>query len=89
MPWRVRSDPGASEHASGRPRSWAYPSATRRPVADRPSSYPIARVENLVSIIELILYIAAILALSMAVTWAVVKISPSESAKQQKRSDNA
>jgi flagellar biogenesis protein FliO len=41
-------------------------------------------VDDLVSILELVLYIAAILALSMAVTWAVVKISPSESAKEQK-----
>lgn len=54
------------------------------PNADRPSGYPIAGVENLVSILELVLYIASILALSAAVTWAVVKISPSESAKEQK-----
>lgn len=41
-------------------------------------------MEDVLSIILLIGYIALILALSMAVTWAVVKISPSESAKQRK-----
>jgi hypothetical protein len=42
----------------------------------------VATPEDLVSLVELLLYIAAILALSMAVTWAVVKVSPSESAKE-------
>jgi hypothetical protein len=40
-------------------------------------------MDTVISIIELVLYIAAILGLSMAITWAVIKISPSESAKQQ------
>jgi hypothetical protein len=35
-------------------------------------------------LVELTAYIVAILALSMSVTWAVVKISPSESAKEQR-----
>ena len=40
-------------------------------------------MDNVISLIALVLYIAAILALSMAITWAVIKISPSESAKEQ------
>ena len=40
-------------------------------------------MDNLISLVELVLYIAAILALSMAITWAVIRISPSESAKEQ------
>jgi hypothetical protein len=40
-------------------------------------------MDNLISLVELVLYIAAILALSMAITWAVIWISPSESAKEQ------
>jgi hypothetical protein len=46
-------------------------------------------MDTFVSLVELVLYIAAILALSMAVTWAVVKVSPSESAKEQQASDKA
>lgn len=41
-------------------------------------------MDTVISLLELFLYIAAILALSMSVTWAVVKISPSESAKEQR-----
>jgi hypothetical protein len=40
-------------------------------------------MDDVISVLELILYIAGILALSMAVTWAVVKVSPSESTKEQ------
>jgi hypothetical protein len=40
-------------------------------------------MDNVISLVELVLYIAAILALSMAITWAVIRISPSESAKEQ------
>ena len=39
-------------------------------------------MDTVISIIELVLYIAAILALSMALTYAVIRISPSESAKE-------
>jgi hypothetical protein len=39
-------------------------------------------MHDIISLVELALYIAAILALSMAVTWVVVKVSPSESAKE-------
>ena len=39
-------------------------------------------MDTALSLVELVLYISAILALSMAVTWGVVKISPSESAKE-------
>ncbi|HEX2304427.1 MAG TPA: hypothetical protein VHH57_12440 [Gaiella sp.] len=46
-------------------------------------------MDDLISIVALVLYIAAILALSMAVTWAVVKVSPSESAKEQAAQDKA
>ncbi len=41
-------------------------------------------MEDVLGLFALVLYIAAILALSMAMTWAVVKISPSQSAKEQK-----
>ena len=46
-------------------------------------------MDDVISLLELVLYIAAILALSMAVTWAVVRISPSESAKEQQAADKA
>lgn len=39
---------------------------------------------TVLSLLELTLYIVGILGLSMFVTWAVVKVSPSESAKQQR-----
>ena len=39
-------------------------------------------MDDVISLVELALYIAAILALSAAVTWLVVKISPSESTKE-------
>ena len=39
-------------------------------------------MDDVISLLALVLYIAAILALSMAITWAVIKISPSESAKE-------
>jgi len=41
-------------------------------------------VEDVISIVALALYIVAILALASAVTWLVVRISPSESAKAQR-----
>ncbi len=41
-------------------------------------------MDDVISIVELVLYIAAILALSAAVTWLVVRISPSESAKAER-----
>ncbi len=40
-------------------------------------------MEDVISLIALVLYIAGILALSAAVTWAVVRISPSKSAKEE------
>ena len=39
-------------------------------------------MDTALSLVELVLYITAILALSAAVTWGVVKVSPSESAKE-------
>ena len=41
-------------------------------------------MDDVISLIELVLYIIGILALSMALTWLVVRISPSESAKEQR-----
>ena len=41
-------------------------------------------MDTVLSLVELTAYIVAILALSMSVTWAVVKVSPSESAKEQR-----
>jgi hypothetical protein len=41
-------------------------------------------MDTVISLFALALYIVAILALSAALTWAVIRISPSESAKQQR-----
>ena len=41
-------------------------------------------MDTFIGIVELALYIVAVLGLSMALTWAVIKISPSESAKEEK-----
>jgi hypothetical protein len=46
-------------------------------------------MDTVISLVELALYIAAILAVSMAVTWLVVKISPSESAKEIEEAEKA
>jgi len=46
-------------------------------------------MDTVISLVELVVYILAILALSMAVTWAVVKVSPSESAKEQRSAEEA
>jgi hypothetical protein len=46
-------------------------------------------VDDVLSILALVAYIALILGLSMAVTWAVVRISPSESAKQRRSKQTA
>jgi hypothetical protein len=46
-------------------------------------------MDTVISLLALALYIAAILALSMAITWAVVRISPSESAKEQRAKSKA
>jgi hypothetical protein len=46
-------------------------------------------MDDLLSLIELTAYVASILAVSAAVTWVVVKISPSEAAKQQKAQQKA
>jgi hypothetical protein len=44
-------------------------------------------MDTVISLVEFALYITAVLALSAAVTWAVVKISPSESAKEIEASE--
>ena len=44
-------------------------------------------MDTVISLLELVLYIVAILALSMAVTWAVVRVSPSESTKEQREAE--
>jgi len=41
-------------------------------------------MDTVIGLVELALYIVGVLALSMALTWAVIRISPSESAKEQK-----
>ena len=46
-------------------------------------------MDTALGLLELVVYIAAILALSMSVTWAVVKVSPSESAKEQRAKSDA
>ena len=46
-------------------------------------------MDDVLSLIALVLYITAILALSAAITWAVIRISPSESAKEQRAKSEA
>ena len=41
-------------------------------------------MDTALGLLELALYVVGVLALSMALTWAVIKISPSESAKEQR-----
>jgi hypothetical protein len=41
-------------------------------------------METVIGLLELVVYVVAILSLSAAITWVVVKVSPSESAKQRK-----
>ena len=46
-------------------------------------------MDTVISLVELTVYIVAILAFSMSVTWLVVKVSPSESAKEQRAQTEA
>ncbi len=46
-------------------------------------------MDDLLSLLQLTAYVLCILGISAAVTWAVVKISPSEAAKQQKAQQQA
>ncbi len=41
-------------------------------------------MDTVIGLFELALYILAVLGLSMALTWIVIKISPSESTKAQR-----
>ena len=41
-------------------------------------------MDTVIGLLELALYIVGVLGLSMALTWVVIRISPSESAKEQK-----
>jgi hypothetical protein len=41
-------------------------------------------MHTVLGLLELALYVIGVLALSMALTWVVVKISPSESAKEER-----
>jgi hypothetical protein len=41
-------------------------------------------MDTVIGLLELVVYVVGVLALSMALTWLVIKISPSESAKEQK-----
>jgi hypothetical protein len=40
-------------------------------------------METILGLVELVVYVATILSFSMGITWLVIKISPSESAKQK------
>jgi flagellar biogenesis protein FliO len=44
-------------------------------------------MDTALGLVELVFYVAGILALSMAITWVVVRISPSESAKEQQATE--
>jgi len=55
----------------------------------RTSGYPIRRMNTVISLVELTVYIVSILALSMFATWLVIKISPSESAREQRAKQKA
>ena len=44
-------------------------------------------MDTVLGLLELALYVVGVLALSMALTWAVIKISPSESAKEQAKAE--
>jgi hypothetical protein len=46
-------------------------------------------VSDVLGLLGLLVYIAFMLALSMGVTWTVIKISPSESAKEERRAKKA
>jgi hypothetical protein len=46
-------------------------------------------MDTVLGLFELVLYVLGVLALSMALTWLVIKISPSESAKEQKAEADA
>ena len=46
-------------------------------------------MDTVIGLVELFLYVVAVLALSMALTWVVIKISPSESAKEQKKAETS
>ncbi|HET6683433.1 MAG TPA: hypothetical protein VFG75_07030 [Gaiella sp.] len=46
-------------------------------------------MDTVLGLLELALYIVAVLGLSMALTWIVIRISPSESAKEQKAQTEA
>jgi hypothetical protein len=46
-------------------------------------------MNDALGLLELALYVIGILALSGAITWVVVKVSPSKSAKEQKAQEAA
>src|SRR5688572_31940565 len=76
------SDPSSPQSAASG--SSPAPTASRTMTQARDiGGYPSRAMDDVISIILLILYIAGILALSAAITWLVIRISPSESAKQQ------
>jgi len=41
-------------------------------------------MDTVIGLLELVVYVVGVLALSMALTWLVIRISPSESAKEQR-----
>jgi predicted acyltransferase len=46
-------------------------------------------MDTVLGLLELVVYVLAVLALSMALTWLVIKISPSQSAKEQQANADA
>jgi hypothetical protein len=44
-------------------------------------------MDTVLGLVELFFYVLAVLALSMALTWLVIKISPSDSAKRQEEAE--
>ncbi len=41
-------------------------------------------MDTALGLLELVFYVTSILALSMSITWVVIKVSPSKAAKEQK-----
>ncbi len=46
-------------------------------------------MDTVLGLVELFLYVLAVLALSMALTWVVIKVSPSQSAKESQAKADA
>ncbi len=60
------------------------PESARAVMPGQARGYPMRLMNDVLGLLELALYVIGILSLSGAITWIVVKVSPSASAKQQK-----